>query len=480
MKHLQVIFLISTLIFGCSHKEKKPEKKVVAAPVSELPVLAEAYEYGLPLVMNDLMRENATNVSKPDKVQGRAPKNQFSHMTPITTSNFKTFSRPDTDAFYSMAWLDLSGGPVVLETPDTQGRYYVMPLIDAWGNVYASIGKRTTGTFPGRFLIVGPHWNGSLPSGTQVIKSPTEISWVMGRLLPDKKAEKTLTSKIQQGFKIYPLRISDQKYVAPQGAVDPMIQAAPAMNKLSTLTTDDYFNRLNRLMMTNPPAKEDSALISKFAKYGIAPGAAFNPESLSEQDQAELSKLPAMMRNKFQSGEQAKMSETNGWIKFKSAAEMKEDYFARAFASFHGVATENQNDIIKALAIADDSGRPLNGERRYLIHFDKDQLPKVNERWTLTVYDSQGQIVKNKLNRFSLGSKNEMTYNSDGSLDIFIESSSPGKIRETNWLPSPKGNFQVMARLYSPKKEAMAPEYVLPKIQEAGTVKSISLFNKQQ
>jgi hypothetical protein len=134
MKHLQVILLISTLIFGCSHKEHKKEKKVVMAS-SELPVIAEAYEYGLPLVMMDMMRENATNVSKPDKIQGRAPRNQFSHMNPITTSNFKTFSRPDTDAFYSLAWLDLSGGPIVLETPDTQGRYYIMPLLDAWGNV---------------------------------------------------------------------------------------------------------------------------------------------------------------------------------------------------------------------------------------------------------------------------------------------------------------------------------------------------------
>lgn len=477
MKTLHLIFLISALTFGCSHKEKKHEKKIVAAP-SELPVLAEAYEYGLPLVMMDLMRENATNVSKPDKAQGRAPKNQFSHMSPVTTSNFKTFSRPDTDAFYSMAWLDLSGGPVVLETPDTQGRYYLMPLVDAWGNVYASIGKRTTGTFPNRYLIVGPHWNGTLPSGTQAIHSPTEISWVVGRLLPDKKTEKTLTSKIQQGFKIYPLRISDQKYVAPQGAVDPMIQAAPAMNKLATLTTEDYFNRLNRLMMTNPPAKEDSALLSKYSKYGIAPGAAFNPESLSEQDRADLPRLPAMMRNKFQSGEQVKASEVNGWIKFKSPAELKSDYFARAFSAYHGVAMENNNDMVGALAIADDSGRALNGDKRYIIHFDKDQLPKVNERWTLTVYDSQGQLVKNKMNRFSLGSKNTMTYNSDGSLDIFIESASPGKIRETNWLPSPKGDFQIMARLYSPKKEAMAPDYSLPKIQEAGTTKSISLFSK--
>ena len=101
-----------------------------------------------------------------------------------------------------MAWLDLSAGPVVLETPDTQGRYYLMPLVDAWGNVYASIGKRTTGTFPNRYLIVGPHWNGTLPSGTQAIRSPTEISWVVGRLLPDKKNEKALTSKIQQGNKL--------------------------------------------------------------------------------------------------------------------------------------------------------------------------------------------------------------------------------------------------------------------------------------
>jgi hypothetical protein len=475
MKTLHLIFLISALTFGCSHKDKKEEKKVVQAP-SELPVLAEAYEYGLPLVMMDLMRENATNVSKPDKVQGRAPKNQFSHIAPVTSSNFKTFSRPDADAYYSMAWLDLSGGPVVLETPDTQGRYYLMPLMDAWGNVFASIGKRTTGTFPNRYLIVGPHWNGTLPSGTQAVRSPTEISWVIGRMLPDKRDEKKLTSKIQQGFKLYPLRISDQKYVAPQGAVDSMVQAAPAQNKLFTLTTEDYFNRLNRLMLTNPPDKNDAPLLSKVSKFGIAPGAAFNPKALSEADQAELARLPAYERNKFQTNEQMKSEEVNGWVLFKSPQEMKNDYYARAFSAYQGVALENHADMIGALAVNDDGGRPLNGDKQYMIHFNKDQLPQVNERWTLTVYDSQGQIVKNKINRFSLGSKNAMTFNGDGSLDVFISSASPGKIRESNWLPSPKGNFQVMARLYSPKREAM--ESQLPKIQEAGKTQTISLFSK--
>lgn len=480
MKTLHVIFLISTLLFGCSHKDEKKETAKVKQPISELPVLAEAYEYGMPLVLMDLMKENATNVSKPDKVQGRAPKNQFSHLSPVTSNNFKTFPRPDTNAYYSLAWLDLSDGPVVLETPDTDGRYYIMPLMDAWGNVYASIGKRTTGTFPNRYLIVGPHWNGSVPSGIQAIKSPTEITWIRGSMLTDSTKNKKSTAKVQQGFKLYPFRVSDQKYVAPKGAVDPMIQAAPAANKLFTLTTADYFNRLNRLMMTNPPAKEDQEILNKISKYGIGPGLAFNPESLSEADQAELSRLPALMKNKFDNFQVSEAQGMQGtgenWIKFRGPGEFQTDYAARAFAAYQGVALDNPEDIVGAVTTRDDTGAKLTGDKRYILHFNKDQLPKTNERWTLTIYDSQGQIVKNKLSRFSLGSKNKMTYNSDGSLDIFIESSSPGKLRESNWLPSPKGEFQVMARLYSPKKEALSPEWTLPSIMEAGKTQSISLF----
>lgn len=476
MKSLQTILIISTLLFGCSHKDK--DKKTAKAPVSEIPTIAEAYEYGMPLVLMDLMKENATNVSKPDKVQGRAPENQFSHLSPITSNNFKTFPRPDTNAYYSLAWLDLSQGPVVLETPDTDGRYYSMPLLDAWGNVYASVGKRTTGTFPNRYLIVGPHWNGSVPSGIQAIKSPSEISWIRSTMLTDMKSKKAAMTKIQQGFKLYPYRVSDQKYVAPQGAVDPMIQAAPASNKLFTMTTADYFNRLNRLMMTNPPTGDDKVILSKVSKYGIGPGLAFNPESLSEADQSELTKLPSLMKNKFDNF-QATASEGTGWIKFRNQSELKQDYAARAFAAYQGVAMENPEDMLGAVATRDDTGAKLNGDKRYILHFNKDQLPQVNERWSLAIYDSQGQIVKNKLNRFSLGSKNTMTYNSDGSLDIFIESSSPGKIRETNWLPSPKGDFQVMARLYSPKQEALSPEYSLPQIMEAGKTQAISLFRDE-
>jgi hypothetical protein len=148
---------------------------VVAQPVeaggapepaaNPLDTAVEAYIYGYPLVTTEMTRRVMTNAARPEGTH--APMGQF--------------TAPNADTLYSLAWLDLSQEPWILQVPDEHGRYYLMPMLDAWTDVFTDPGTRTTGTGAGEFAIVGPRWRGELPAGVEELRAPTNLVWVLGR-----------------------------------------------------------------------------------------------------------------------------------------------------------------------------------------------------------------------------------------------------------------------------------------------------------
>jgi hypothetical protein len=239
----------------------------------------QAVIYGLPLVMMDLTMKRSTNVSRPVGVG--APVNQFAHAPIFPPATFKNIVRANVDTLYSSAFLDLTSEPLILSVPDSGGRYYLMPMLDAWTNVFAAPGARTTSTKAGSFAITGPNWTGIVPEGVREIKSPTNNVWILGRTQTNGPADYAAVHAIQAGFKLAPLSQFGKSYVAPEGAVDPNADMkTPPVEQLQKMTGTEFLATLARLLESNAPQAEDQPMLTKLATIGVVPGQDFDPSGL--------------------------------------------------------------------------------------------------------------------------------------------------------------------------------------------------------
>jgi hypothetical protein len=239
----------------------------------------QAVIYGLPLVVMDLTMKRSTNVKRPLGIA--APVNQFAHAPIFPPATFKNVVRANVDTLYSSAFLDLSSEPLVLSVPDTGGRYYLLPMLDAWTNVFATPGARTTGTKAGSFAITGPNWTGNLPAGVQEIKSPTNMVWILGRTQTNGPADYPAAHAIQAGFKLVPPSQFGKPDVAPEGMVDANADMkTPPVEEFQRMTGVEFLTALARLLTSNPPPDTDAPMLEKLAMIGVIPGQVFDPSKL--------------------------------------------------------------------------------------------------------------------------------------------------------------------------------------------------------
>ncbi len=455
MKSMPFLLLMAIFVFSCSHKPKEKAKNV--------PLLTEAYTYGFPLVLMDLTRENA-------------PVNQFVHTSRLPDATSKQFTRPNQDTFLSSAWIDLSAGPQVIEIPNTKGRFYFMSMLDAWTNVYASAGKRTLGNSSKKIVLIGPKWNGSIPSGVELVRSPTDITWIVGRIEVKNPQDIKAASAIQKSFRLYSLENYGKKYVAPRSRSSKILGTGTPQEKIFALSTEDYFNRLNRLMLNNPPATLDKETMARFAPLGIAPGAKFRADAFSDDERSAINNIPQVSKANFENNQFAIAKERNGWLMpHKSIGSYVKDYNLRANVAYRALGAPLPLDMISAVALNDGNGDKLTGAKSYILHFNKDQIPLVKGFWSLTVYGQDYYFVKNAMKRYSLGNRGKLKYNSDGSLDIYLQNTAPNAEVKSNWIPTPAGDFSVTARLYSPAPELLDEKYALPAIMPSGNFTPVSM-----
>jgi hypothetical protein len=371
------------------------------------------------------------------------------------------------DTLYSFAWLDLSKEPIVLSVPDTDDRYYLMPMLDAWSNVFASPGKRTTGTKAGIFAIVGPDWKGTLPDGVKEIKAPTNTGIIAGRTQANGPADYKVVNALQEQYKLTPLSSFGKAYTPPKGAVDPKIDMkTPPVEQVNGMNAETFFKRLAALMKSNPPPEADAPMLKKLARIGIVPGRDFDmkkldpavAKGLEKSVQAAVAKIGAMAREIGKP--------VNGWrILPMNVGKFGTDYDVRAVVALLGLGANIPQDAIYPTVFVDADGKPLTGGKRYVLHFDKGQLPPVNAFWSVTMYNAQSFFVDNPLNRYNIAGWMPLKFNDDGSLDIYIQRDSPGKEKESNWLPAAKEEFSMNLRLYWPKESALDGTWKPPAVQ---------------
>lgn len=417
----------------------------------------EAYIYGYPLVTMEMTRRVMTNVEKPEGT--RAPMGQFVRMREYPSAEFRDVTAPNADTLYTTAWIDVGQEPYVLTLPDAKDRYYLFPMLDGWTNVFQVPGKRTTGTGPQKYVITGPGWKGKVPDGVKEYKSPTSLVWLLGRIYCTGTPEDyAVVHKMQDEISLVPLSSYAKPYTPPTGKVDPAIDMKLAVREqVNALSAQDYFNLLAKLMWDNPPSAADRPMLAKLAKLGIVPGQPFDGSKLGSLALEAFSMVPKIANEKIMLWMKegiigGDMKLENGWVFTTKTGKYGTDYMQRALITAIGLGANLPQDAVYPTSDGPNVLGSYTGEKKYVMHFEKGQLPPVQGFWSLTMYDKDFFFVKNSINRQSISARQDLKPNADGSVDLYIQNESPGTDKESNWLPSPKDKFILMLRLYWPRE----------------------------
>ncbi|MFC8384694.1 DUF1254 domain-containing protein [Nocardia sp. NPDC057272] len=433
----------------------------------------QAWVYGFPIVFNldQVRRYVSTGVG----ANRAAPFNTFSHAETLAGPQ-DTFVSINNDTVYSMAQLDLTNGPLLLEVPDTAGAYYVLQFVDAWTDNFAYIGKRATGTEPGRYLLTPPEWAGPTPAGATHVRFPTRIASIVGRWACDGAADLPRVRRLQE-----------QVTLTPVGAPDP----APGLPVADARVSDElmFWEKMRLYLQAYPPATQDLARQSTFEPLGLlqsgtSPYSAADPELVSALvagAKAGHAELVAALR----SG--AGDTIVNGWHQPFHIFDYNDDFFEvgtintaewrmadrdkaiglRAAAAMGGLWGNHGYEAAYAPVYLDADGDELDGGRSYTLTFD--QTPPVDAFWSITMYDlPEFYLVANAIDRYSIGDRTPgLVYADDGSLTITLSADEPSDpVARANWLPTPHAGFRPLLRMYSPRPEIFSGTYEIPAIRK--------------
>jgi hypothetical protein len=411
-------------------------------------IVREAYVYGYPLVTMDMTRRQQTNVRVPD--DAHAPMGQLIKMRAYPAVDNRGAAAPNADTMYTMVWMDVSTEPWVFSIPDMGDRFYIMPMLSAFNEVFFVAGSRATGSKPQKYVITGPGWSDALPEGVTQVKSPTALVWILGRIYCTGTPEDyQAVHKVQDQFSSVPLSGYGKPYTPPPGAVDETFDMKTAVRKqVNDMPLEEYFTYLARLLKSNPPKPEDAPILARMERIGIVPGQELDRSRLPVMGRKLDPKLALLEMVRVMKAKQT----VNGWLYWiDKAGHYGTDYEQRAMVTLIGPGLNFPQDAVYPFSEKDAGGKDLDGAaHNYVVRFAKGQLPPVKGFWSLTMYGPDFFFVPNRINRYNLSQRNTFMTNPDGSVDLYFQAESPGPDKEANWLPAPKGKFILMLRLYWP------------------------------
>src|SRR5262245_51689685 len=435
----------------------------------------DAYLYFYPLISTDVTRLWSTNIEA-GKEPLRGPMNTFVSAAAYPPGDLKLVVRINFDTLYSFAWLDLTKEPVVVSSPDTNGRYFLLPMLDMWTDVYASPGWRTTGTQAQNFLIIPPGWRPDvrerviedfkLPKDTQLIDAPTPYTMIVGRTKTDGPQDYDAVHKIQAGYKVSPLSQWGRPPQPVTVKIDPTIDMkTPPKTQVETMPVDRYFAYAAELLKVNPPHITDQPMSDQLRKIGKERGKSLDLSKVSPAIRKGLMSAPEDAHKLMEWATPRLARVVNGWQMNTNTMGVYGNYYLkRAVVAAVGLGANVPEDAIYPFNLGDETGKPLDGASKYVLHFEKGDTPPARAFWSVTLYDAEGFQVANPLGRFNLSSWMPLRYNADGSLDLYFQNESPGAHKEANWLPAPKGAFNLLLRLYAPRSEALTGKWNPPPV----------------
>ncbi len=425
---------------------------------------ADAYVYGFPLVFDMQMVTSLADIGLMTPV----PFNNFSHASRLAGPDDR-FVSINNDTLYSIAQVDVTGGPVLLRVPDAAGRYYVLQFVDAWTNNFAYVGRRTTGTAAGSFLLTPPGWDGIAPGGASVIEFPTNVATIVGRWACDGKADLEAVRELQNGLTLQ-----------PSGAPAPDMGVPAPADVAQELT---FFEQLRTWMQAFPPSVEDQKYQRSFAPLGLLePASPYTncPPELAQALTAGAERAKQKMETVLAATDQLPV--VNGWrLTFHTfdynldhlgpgtiddpawkVPDRHGSYLTRALAARAALWGNHGYEAAYPMTYTDGDGDQLDGRNRYTFTLEQD--PPVDAFWSITMYDLPDfYLVANPIGRYSIGDRTPgLRRNRDGSLTIVIQHEQPADT--SNWLPAPAAPFRPLMRLYQPQPAVLDGTYRIPPI----------------
>lgn len=428
-------------------------------------IAVEGYHYFYPLVLMDVTRR--LSGAAPAGVRpGLGPPNRFSHMRAFPPGDFREVVRPNFDTLYSIAWLDLTSGPQVVSVTEPVDRYFMLPMLDMWTDVFAVVGSRTTGGAPADYAIVPDGWHGELPHGMVRIDAPTPWVWIIGRIQTNGPADYPAVHAIQDGFRVRPLAgwpAAEGEVQAPLAGVD---TATPPMDQVAALSGPEFFSRAAGLLEVNQPHLTDQPVLARLRDLGVVPGYSLDLDDCPSDAVDAMIAAPKEAVDRMTAAMAVSAPVVDGWaVRRAGIGAYGTDYLYRAVIAMAGLGANLPEDAVYPLLLADDRGETAVGERDYVVHFAGDALPPVDAFWSLTMYDADGFPVPNSLERYALGDRDPLVYGNDGSLDLYVGRTSPGADREANWLPAPEGPLGLTFRFYGPRPELLEGRWSPPPLR---------------
>ena len=464
IRRLGVVIAILGLIAACSTKgaEETPKSSPPPSPAAVTPdqaraIAKEAYIYGFPMV-DSYRIQYSYFVNKQDP-EYKGGWNEIHSTARVYTPEDKAVQTPNSDTPYSMLGADLRTEPLVLTVPPIeQDRYYSLQFVDGYTYNMAYVGSRTTGNGGGKYLLAGPDWNGNKPDGiNEVIRSDTDLTMVIYRTQLFGPSGIDRVKEIQAGYLVQPLSAYLKQ---PPPAAAPPIDFVPPLTPEQERTSPRFFEILNFALRFAPTLPAEKDVRDRFETIGVGPSGDFDADKLSPEMRQAIeggmadawAELDKLKKDKVDTGEVGSAQF------FGTAEDLKGNYLYRMAGAAFGIYGNTAAEALYPGLLNDSSGAPLTGANNYTVRFAPGQLPPVNAFWSLTMYElPQSLLVDNPMNRYLINSEMlpSLLRDPDGGYTFYIQNESPGIDKEANWLPAPKGPFQMVLRLYWPKPDAL-------------------------
>lgn len=473
LEHFVGLFVFVTVILTLSAcdittpaEDSKSQTAAVRATPTELrELIKEAYIYGFPMM--DSYRIQYSYFVDQSNPEYKGAWNEVHNMARVFTPQDKAIQTPNSDTPYSFLGADLRAEPLVISVPAIKDRYYSLQFIDMYTHNFAYVGSRATGTEAGSYLLAGPRWQGEVPEGVKsVIRSETELAFVLFRTQLFNDADLVAVQKIQAQYTVQPL----SHFLGTTPPPIPTVAFVKPLSVEAQKNSPEFFDILSFLFQFTPPHPSETALLARFAKVGIGAGKLFDVASLSPAERQAVTDgmddaWKAFTQYKAEVIDTGKKSSADG---FGTRKFLDNDYLLRMSSAVLGIYGNSKEEANYPVYFTDSEGKLLDGaSNHYTLYFKAGKLPPVNSFWSLTMYELPASLLtENPINRYLINSPMvpDLIRDAEGGVTLYIQNESPGKEKEANWLPAPKGPFFIVMREYWPKPEALDGSWKTPNL----------------
>lgn len=467
LRHCRFLVVFGIVAVAGGGAQTKADQPIAAKDARA--IAKEATIYGFPLVDN--YRIQYSYFIDRDNPEYKAPWNTLNNVARVFTPEDKAIQTPNSDTPYSFLGADLRAEPLVITVPSIErDRYYSLQFIDMYTHNFAYVGTRATGNEAGSFLLAGPRWTGATPKAVKaVIRSETDFVFVLYRTQLKNSADIEAVKAVQAGYKVQTL---SQFLGEPPKTVPDIVFMKP-LTAAEQRTSPEFFNILSFVLQFCPTHPSETDLMARFAKLGIGGGKEFDVQALGPDiRQAVLDGMADAWKDfaEFKKTEidtgKRPSSDAFGTREF-----LKNDYMVRMSGAVLGIYGNSREEALYPAYFTDANGQPLDAtSQRYTLRLAPGALPPVNAFWSVTMYELPSSLLSaNPLNRYLINSPMlpELNKDADGGITLYLQHETPGKDKEANWLPAPKGQFWTVMRLYWPKAEALDGRWKAPALELA-------------